>query len=397
MAAMDESCSFEVDVTAKDVETFSQLSGDRNPLHIDAEYARATEYGRPIVHGAFLVGLVSRVLGMHIPGERSLLLSLSVKFPKPLFYPARVQVRGCLKQFSRERRAGVVGVSIVDLAKRWSVLESEASFLLHAVSSTTPPPPVESRVQENRAESVVDRLSSSSSGAVGKPRLLVSGGTGGLGSRLLPDLAPQYAMVCMTRKPVHEAKPSEIQFQQVDLEEDGALEHYLEGLAPGQFYGVLHLSVPPASRAFLSEDIPSVKEHLRHAVEVPLLLARWARQPGSNVKRLVLVGSMAGSGRPRPEMGAYSLGKAAMEHLARLLTADLSAQGATVNVVAPTMVPVGLNEGMSARARAAMVAKMPTGRLVESQDIAAVVTFLLSDGASQINGATIAVDGGAGE
>ena len=86
-----------------------------------------------------------------------------------------------------------------------------------------------------------------------------------------------------------------------------------------------------------------------------------------------------------------------MEHLARLLTADLAAQGATVNVVAPGVVPVGLNEGLSVRAQKTLVGRVPTARLVEPADIAAVVTFLLSDAASQVNGATIGVHGGAEE
>ena len=110
-----------------------------------------------------------------------------------------------------------------------------------------------------------------------------------------------------------------------------------------------------------------------------------------------MVGSTAGSRHPRPELGAYSLGKAAMEHLARLLTADLAAQGATVNIIVPAVVPVGLNEGLSERARKTLIGKMPTGRLVEPEDIGAVVAFLLSDAASQINGATIAVHGGSEE
>ena len=58
---------------------------------------------------------------------------------------------------------------------------------------------------------------------------------------------------------------------------------------------------------------------------------------------------------------------------------------------------VGLNEGLSERAQKALIGRVPTARLVEPRDIAAVVIFLLSDGASQINGATIAVHGGSEE
>jgi NAD(P)-dependent dehydrogenase (short-subunit alcohol dehydrogenase family) len=127
------------------------------------------------------------------------------------------------------------------------------------------------------------------------------------------------------------------------------------------------------------------------------LFANWAKRSGSAVKRIVLFGSTAGLKYPKASTGAYSLGKAALEHLSRLLMADLSAQRATVNVVAPTAVAVGINEGMPERARKSIEGRMPTGRLVDPRDIAQVVMFLLSEGASQINGATISVDGGLAE
>jgi NAD(P)-dependent dehydrogenase (short-subunit alcohol dehydrogenase family)/acyl dehydratase len=396
---MERSCSFEVDVTAGNVEAFSQLSGDRNPMHTSAEYARNTEYGRPIVHGAFLVGLVSRVLGMHIPGERSVILSLSVRFPKPLFYPARVQVSANLKHFNPERGTGAVHVAISDLERRWTVLESEVLFGLHAVTRESEPRSV--TPAEPSDESAV-RMPPHPIAGTGRSRLLVTGGTGGIGRQLLPDLAAIYDVTAVSRKAAAEtnaprAALPHIDLHQVDLEEEGAFERFLEAHDPAEFYGVLHLSVPAMSRAFASDDLPGVRQHLRHAVEVPLLIARWARQAGSTVRRLVLVGSTAGSTRPRPELGAYSLGKAAMEHLARLLTADLAAQGATVNIVVPSVVPVGLNEGLSERARNTLIGKTATGRLVEPSDIGAVITFLLSEAASQVNGATIAVDGGSEE
>ena len=131
---MSTACSFELDVTERDVSAFSELSGDRNPLHVDAAYASRTEFGRPIAHGALLVGLVSRVLGMHIPGQRSLLLSMSVRFPKPLFYPSRVRVEGRLISCNQERKLGVVQVVITHMAKGWPVLEAEAQVVLFLLS-----------------------------------------------------------------------------------------------------------------------------------------------------------------------------------------------------------------------------------------------------------------------
>ena len=55
---------FEREITAEDISAFAELSRDRNPLHVDAEYARHTNYEERIVHGAFQVGLVSAMAGM---------------------------------------------------------------------------------------------------------------------------------------------------------------------------------------------------------------------------------------------------------------------------------------------------------------------------------------------
>jgi 3-oxoacyl-[acyl-carrier protein] reductase len=275
------------------------------------------------------------------------------------------------------------------------VLSSEVAFALHATQPQAGSGSADWAGEARRP--VARREDERDASPGGESCLLVTGGTGGLGAQVTQDLASRYRLHCLTRRAARLEGSDRVRYEQVDLDQPGALEGFLARTAPDGFYGLLHMSVPPLVRSFASDDLPGVARHWRHAVEVPLLLARWARRPGSRVRRMVLVGSTAGSRRPQPQFGAYSLGKAAMEQVARLLTADLAAQGATVNVVVPTMVPVGLNEGLSERGRLVMAARMPTGRLVEPQDVAAVVSFLLSPAAAQVNGVSVAVDGGAGE
>lgn len=376
-----EACEFTAEITARDVEDFARLSGDFNPLHTDAEYARTTEFGRPVAHGALLVGLVSRVLGMHIPGRRSLILSMKISFPKPLLYPAPVLVKGVLKRFDAERELGVVGVHIDDAAKGRRVLEAEVSFSLHAASdSPRAPAPAAAALRPPRAGS--------------RPRLLVTGGTGGLGAPVASALLESYDVLCVSRRAAPDAADEGFQLVRADMERAGELEALLDSLSPEDFHGIVHMSSPPMSRGFVSDDLSLVRGHLRQSVEAPLLLAGWARRSGSRVKRVVLMGSTAGTKFPATHAGAYSLGKAGLEHLARLLVADLAGIGATVNVVAPSLVPVGMNDGMPERARKSLAGRIPTGRLVEPADVARVVEFLLSDAAGQINGASIVVDGG---
>jgi len=73
---------------------FAELTGDFNPLHVDDQFAKKTRFHSPVVHGMFLGGLISRLVGMHCPGRRSLWLSQNLKFRKPVHYGESVKVVG---------------------------------------------------------------------------------------------------------------------------------------------------------------------------------------------------------------------------------------------------------------------------------------------------------------
>ena len=59
---------------------FAEVSGDDNPIHLDAEHAKTTQFGEPIVHGVMLLAVISKVLGKDFPGYGSVAVSLSSKF-----------------------------------------------------------------------------------------------------------------------------------------------------------------------------------------------------------------------------------------------------------------------------------------------------------------------------
>ena len=71
-------------VTMDDVRTFADVTGDDNPIHVDEEAAAESRFGRPVVHGVFLLGLASKVLGRDFPGSGSVAVSLSAKFLRPV-------------------------------------------------------------------------------------------------------------------------------------------------------------------------------------------------------------------------------------------------------------------------------------------------------------------------
>jgi acyl dehydratase len=85
---------FEITIKENDVQKFAELSGDYNPLHVDEEYAKKTEFNGRVVHGMFLGSLVSRFVGMEIPGEKALLLKETLEFKKPARIGDTLTIKG---------------------------------------------------------------------------------------------------------------------------------------------------------------------------------------------------------------------------------------------------------------------------------------------------------------
>jgi 3-hydroxybutyryl-CoA dehydratase len=71
-------------VTDRDIELFAEVSTDRNPVHLDDDYARDTIFEGRIAHGMLTAGLISAVIGEQLPGHGTVYLGQSLKFMAPV-------------------------------------------------------------------------------------------------------------------------------------------------------------------------------------------------------------------------------------------------------------------------------------------------------------------------
>jgi acyl dehydratase len=71
-------------VTARDIELFTEISGDRNPLHYDAERAAASRFGGIIVQGGVTTALLNAVVAEDLPGPGSVFLHVDWSFRAPV-------------------------------------------------------------------------------------------------------------------------------------------------------------------------------------------------------------------------------------------------------------------------------------------------------------------------
>ena len=71
-------------ITARDIELFTELTGDRNPLHYDANAAAASRFGGIIVQGGVTSGLLNAVVAEDLPGPGSVFLHVDWSFKAPV-------------------------------------------------------------------------------------------------------------------------------------------------------------------------------------------------------------------------------------------------------------------------------------------------------------------------
>lgn len=90
--------SFKKVISEEDLELFSKITGDKNPLHMNEDYAKTTKFKKRVVHGQLVNSLLSTLAGMYLPGKKSLILSIKTYFKKPAFINDELLVSGRIKK-----------------------------------------------------------------------------------------------------------------------------------------------------------------------------------------------------------------------------------------------------------------------------------------------------------
>lgn len=80
-------------LTPEHVAAYSEITGDRNPLHFDEEFTSRTKFGRLIVQGGLTTGLLHALVAMDLPGPGTVFLSQNWRFAAPVFVGDTITAR----------------------------------------------------------------------------------------------------------------------------------------------------------------------------------------------------------------------------------------------------------------------------------------------------------------
>ena len=116
--------------TEDDVITFANITGDKNPIHLDEEYASTTRFKQRLVHGILVSGLISAVLGMHLPGPGSIYIKQSLNFRAPVFINDRITAKATINSLRTDKPIATIETVCIN-QDNMVVIDGEAILLVH--------------------------------------------------------------------------------------------------------------------------------------------------------------------------------------------------------------------------------------------------------------------------
>jgi 3-oxoacyl-[acyl-carrier protein] reductase len=233
--------------------------------------------------------------------------------------------------------------------------------------------------------------------------VLVSGGTRGVGLAIAKKLAADgFRVLALGRKQGAEldaaiAAAPAIVFVPFDLADIEAIPELVRGLkaAHGPLYGLVN-NAALGTEGLLSNMHNSDIAKLVHLNTVsPIVLTKYAVRAmmtaGSG--RIVNISSIIGS-TGYSGLSVYGATKASMLGFTRSLAREVGRLGVTVNAVAPGFMDTEMTASLKDTDRAKIASRSALKRLVDVEDVAGAVSYLMSDAAKNITGTTITVDAG---
>jgi 3-oxoacyl-[acyl-carrier protein] reductase len=375
----------EVTLDAALVEKFAEFSGDRNPVHLQAEAAREFGFSRPFAHGAILSAIVSKLIGMKVPGPGAVWMSQSMEWARPIFVGETVKVEAEIESASS-------GAEVLTLKLRASLSGGEQ--VMQGSAKVKVAPKIAERTE--------------TAGAQEQRVALVTGGSRGIGAAMARALGAAGYQVVLTyhanRAAADEVAASILrggsaaEAMAADLSLPGSGTTLVAKVIAqfGRVDTIVHAATQHLPAATVAEtSCADLQKYSRVHVEAALELAQAAAADMGARKfgRMIFLGTSALFGPPPPKMAAYVTAKQALWGLVRCLAAELGPQQITVNMISPGMTVTDLTADIPARIKEAEARRTALRRLALPEDVAQVAAFLASDAGGYITGQNLPVTG----
>ena len=115
----------QITLTADHVRLYSEITGDRNPLHFDEAFVKGTKFGALVVQGGLTTGLLHALVAMDMPGPGTVFLSQNWKFTSPVYIGDTITAQAEILSLHATKPVSQLGITVTRQTGE-TVLEGEA-------------------------------------------------------------------------------------------------------------------------------------------------------------------------------------------------------------------------------------------------------------------------------
>lgn len=377
--------SFQHLVTMDEVDQFAKLTGDYNPVHIDPDYAKLTNFGKRVVHGMLTSSFISTIIGMRIPGPGSLWLSQTINFVNPTYIGDVIEIKATVTRVSKSTRTITLSISITN-QNGLKLVEGESIVRVLDITK-------KKKNSMNPEQKIV----------------LITGGSRGIGAATAKKLADDGYYVVINYinnkedadRLINEINSADKKAMAIqgDVSDKDEVERIFKQIESeiGPVLSVVHCAAPtPIPKLFDELDWDTFQTNIDIQVRGAFNCVKRSvtNMVENKLGAFVFLGSIFVDGTPPSQQSPYITSKAALSALARSLAVEYGPKGIRFNIVNPGMTQTQMIANIPDKVK--MVTKMntPLRSLAEPEDIANSISFLLSPLASHITGETLRVCGG---
>jgi 3-oxoacyl-[acyl-carrier protein] reductase len=363
-------------ITREMVDNFAKLTGDYNPLHVDAEYAKVTEFKKPVVHGMLGANFVSTLIGMELPGKGALWLDQKFNFLSPIRINDSLNIMGEVIEVNSRHNILTIAIEITNQLGK-TVIEGSGHVTLVELTEQVSAPKVICR------------------------SILLIGGTSDIGESIIESFADQNLSLTFTYHSNKEKakklcnkfqdKFSNLQFLKFNVKENGLLDDSLT-----RHNIIVYLPANPINNYSVlntNETIINQELELSCFGFLKIINANVPYMHKQRFGRIVALSSEIAGGKPTAGWLAYSIGKHALESIIKQCALELAPHGITSNAISPSLIDTNLTAEIPKKAKTRIMKNTPTQQLTSAKDVAYWIHALVMDESGQLNGQILRING----
>jgi len=372
-------------ITQDDIEKFIDLSGDKNKIHYDEEFAKNTSYKKPIAHGMIGVSFISMIIGTKLPGDGALWYSQNIEFTNPVRIGDRLKVSAEVIKKNDRTNTLEIETNIYNQNKQLVTKGIAKVKLINQISA---------KVKKEKTTQSKTALVIGATGGIGASTCIQLAKDGfdivihynnneNLAKKIKSKILKLEKRAIIVKADITKKNEVSDMFQYLDNRFDSLTA--LVNCSMTKFFNI----------KFHDLDYKNINDQLKINLKGVFNLLKVAvpRMEKNNYGKIVNITSIY-TEQPVSQLTHYITAKSALEGLTKALAIELAGKGIRLNLVSPGMTNTDLIFDIPEKIKLLNAAKTPLKRLADPEDVASAVSYLVSEKSDYLTGETIRVNGG---